>query len=52
LADAKNQREPEDSERVENTVLKRLLAMPPQPKPKKENDANAKKRGRPPRAKG
>jgi len=36
---------------LEDATLKRLLSMPPQPKPKKEDDASPKKRGRPPKAK-
>lgn len=34
-------------ERREDATLKRLLATPPQPKPKKEANASPKKRGRP-----
>jgi hypothetical protein len=35
----------------EDATLKRLLATPPQPKPKKDASASPKKRGRPAKAK-
>ena len=40
----------EETRRREDATLKRLLAMPPQPKTKKADKANPpKKRGRPPK---
>jgi hypothetical protein len=42
----------EDVVRREEAALKRLLATPPQPKPKKDANASQKRRGRPPKEKG
>jgi hypothetical protein len=39
--------EDKDLARREDATLKRLLATPPQPKPKKDAGASPKKRGRP-----
>jgi len=42
---------PDEATKRKDEALKRLLSMPPQPKPRKDASATPKKRGRPARLK-